>query len=198
MTPGSGHIQTEYEAPVFRGTSKRNTSKRTFPKGVWTDAREDHTDSVPEGTSPGGPRDLGTVTCSWTRTQRDHWSAWFPRGPCMPRVLAFSMHQVATTIELGTLRMHLDDAQRCGWIRPSTSPAGASILFVAEKAGKLHLMSTTGAAGPQPGDPRIPRIRPRPRPSPNSIPEIRTFASVHKATSGRQRLAWWTSHASST
>ena len=41
--------------------------------------------------------------------------------------------------ELEVLREYLDDALAKGWIRPSTSPAGAPILFVPKKDGKLRL-----------------------------------------------------------
>jgi len=41
--------------------------------------------------------------------------------------------------ELQTLRTYLKDSEAKGWIRPSTSPAGAPILFVPKKGGKLRL-----------------------------------------------------------
>ena len=41
--------------------------------------------------------------------------------------------------ELKVLREYLDDALAKGWIRPSTSPAGAPILFVPKKDGGLRL-----------------------------------------------------------
>lgn len=41
--------------------------------------------------------------------------------------------------ELEELRGYLDKMQARGWIRPSTSPAGAPILFVPKKGGKLRL-----------------------------------------------------------
>jgi hypothetical protein len=41
--------------------------------------------------------------------------------------------------ELRVLREYLDDALAKGWIRPSTSPAGAPILFVPKKDGTLRL-----------------------------------------------------------
>ncbi|TID16590.1 hypothetical protein E6O75_ATG11708 [Venturia nashicola] len=41
--------------------------------------------------------------------------------------------------ELGILRQYLRDATASGWIRPSTSPAGAGILFVPKKGGDLRL-----------------------------------------------------------
>ena len=41
--------------------------------------------------------------------------------------------------ELAVLREYLDDAMAKGWIRRSTSPAGAPILFVPKKDGKLRL-----------------------------------------------------------
>ena len=41
--------------------------------------------------------------------------------------------------ELEVLRAYLDDALLKGWIRPSTSPAGAPILFVPKKDGGLRL-----------------------------------------------------------
>lgn len=41
--------------------------------------------------------------------------------------------------ELEVLRNYLDDMLERGWIRPSTSPAGAPILFVPKKGGKLRL-----------------------------------------------------------
>lgn len=41
--------------------------------------------------------------------------------------------------ELRVLREYLDNALRQGWIRRSTSPAGAPILFVPKKGGKLRL-----------------------------------------------------------
>lgn len=41
--------------------------------------------------------------------------------------------------ELEVLREYLHDAEAKGWIRPSTSPAGAPILFVPKKGGKLRL-----------------------------------------------------------
>ena len=41
--------------------------------------------------------------------------------------------------ELEVLREYLDDALAKGWIRPSTSPVGAPILFVPKKDGKLRL-----------------------------------------------------------
>jgi len=52
-----------------------------------------------------------------------------PWGPLYP----------LSATELETLRTYLEDAQRKGWIRPSTSPAGAPILFVPKKGGKLRL-----------------------------------------------------------
>ena len=52
-----------------------------------------------------------------------------PWGPIYP----------LSSVELETLRTYLEDAQRRGWIRPSTSPAGAPILFVPKKGGKLRL-----------------------------------------------------------
>jgi hypothetical protein len=41
--------------------------------------------------------------------------------------------------ELGVLREYLDSALEKGWIRKSTSPAGAPILFVLKKDGTLRL-----------------------------------------------------------
>ena len=41
--------------------------------------------------------------------------------------------------ELKVLRDYISDALAKGWIRPSTSPAGAPILFVPKKGGKLRL-----------------------------------------------------------
>jgi transposase InsO family protein len=41
--------------------------------------------------------------------------------------------------ELAVLREYLDDMLSRGWIRPSRSPAGAPILFVPKKGGKLRL-----------------------------------------------------------
>lgn len=41
--------------------------------------------------------------------------------------------------ELEALRTYLEGALKKGWIRPSTSPAGAPILFVPKKGGKLRL-----------------------------------------------------------
>ena len=41
--------------------------------------------------------------------------------------------------ELEALREYLDSALAKGWIRPSTSPAGAPILFVPKKDGSLRL-----------------------------------------------------------
>lgn len=41
--------------------------------------------------------------------------------------------------ELEVLRVYLEDALRKGWIRHSTSPAGAPIMFVPKKGGKLRL-----------------------------------------------------------
>lgn len=41
--------------------------------------------------------------------------------------------------ELEALREYLEMAQERGWIRPSTSPAGAPIIFVPKKGGKLRL-----------------------------------------------------------
>jgi transposase InsO family protein len=41
--------------------------------------------------------------------------------------------------ELEVLRRYLEDAVKNGWIRPSTSPAGAPILFVPKKDGTLRL-----------------------------------------------------------
>ena len=41
--------------------------------------------------------------------------------------------------ELASLRVYLDDALKTGKIRPSTSPAGAPILFVPKKDGGLRL-----------------------------------------------------------
>ena len=41
--------------------------------------------------------------------------------------------------ELEVLREYLDDALAKGWIRPSISPAGAPVLFVPKKDGKLRL-----------------------------------------------------------
>lgn len=44
-----------------------------------------------------------------------------------------------STRELETLRRYLDDALAKGWIRHSTSPAGAPVLFVPKKDGTLRL-----------------------------------------------------------
>ena len=52
-----------------------------------------------------------------------------PFGPIYP----------LATRELEALRLYLADAQAKGWIRPSTSPAGAPILFAPRKNGKLRL-----------------------------------------------------------
>lgn len=41
--------------------------------------------------------------------------------------------------ELATLRQYLDDALEKGWIRHSTSPAGAPVIFVPKKDGTLRL-----------------------------------------------------------
>jgi hypothetical protein len=41
--------------------------------------------------------------------------------------------------ELEILRKYIDEAMQNGWIRPSTSPAGAPILFVPKKGGELRL-----------------------------------------------------------
>ena len=42
-------------------------------------------------------------------------------------------------VQLEALRLYLTDALRKRWIRPSTSPAGAPILFVPKKDGGLRL-----------------------------------------------------------
>ena len=44
-----------------------------------------------------------------------------------------------SSVELKTLRGYLDDGLQKGWIRHSTSPAGAPILFVPKKDGGLRL-----------------------------------------------------------
>lgn len=41
--------------------------------------------------------------------------------------------------ELEVLREYLTSAQEKGWIRPSTSPAGAAVMFVPKKGGGLRL-----------------------------------------------------------
>ena len=41
--------------------------------------------------------------------------------------------------ELKALEAYLDDALAKGWIRESTSPAGAPVLFVLRKSGELRL-----------------------------------------------------------
>ena len=41
--------------------------------------------------------------------------------------------------ELAVLREYLEDCERKGWIRRSTSPAGALVIFVPKKDGSLRL-----------------------------------------------------------
>ena len=41
--------------------------------------------------------------------------------------------------ELAVLREYLEDSERKGWIRRSTSPAGAPVIFVPKKDGSLRL-----------------------------------------------------------
>ncbi|KAL2126371.1 hypothetical protein VTI74DRAFT_1096 [Chaetomium olivicolor] len=53
-----------------------------------------------------------------------------PWGPIYP----------LSAVELETLRAWLAEALQKGWIRPSTSPAGAPILFVPKKQGELRLV----------------------------------------------------------
>ena len=48
------------------------------------------------------------------------------------------MYNLSVT-ELETLRNYLADSLEKGWIRPSTSLAGAGILFVKKKDGGLRL-----------------------------------------------------------
>jgi hypothetical protein len=52
-----------------------------------------------------------------------------PHGP---------LYNLSTT-ELGVLRRYIDDALEKGWIRRSTSPAGAPVLFVPKGDGSLRL-----------------------------------------------------------
>ena len=56
-------------------------------------------------------------------------SATAPWGPLYP----------LSPKELEVLREYLEDATAKGWIRPSKSPAGAPILFIPKKGGKLRL-----------------------------------------------------------
>ena len=41
--------------------------------------------------------------------------------------------------ELAVLREYLEDSERKGWIRRSTSPTGAPVIFVPKKDGSLRL-----------------------------------------------------------
>jgi len=52
-----------------------------------------------------------------------------------PRVPIYNL----SNIELEELRRYLDDALKKGWIQPSTSEAGAGVLFVPKKDGSLRL-----------------------------------------------------------
>ena len=53
-----------------------------------------------------------------------------PPKPCLYRV---------SPAELAEVRKYLDDFLAKGWVRPSTSPYGAPILFARKKDGSLRM-----------------------------------------------------------
>ena len=67
-------------------------------------------------------------------TEYDH-SIDLEEGKAPPHLPIYNMSQT----ELQLLREYLDDSTKRGWIRESRSPAGAPILFVPKKNGKMRL-----------------------------------------------------------
>ena len=56
-----------------------------------------------------------------------------------PQLTLLSFQSTTSKTELAVLRNYLEESLRKGIIRESTSPAGASILFVPKKAGSLRM-----------------------------------------------------------
>ena len=50
--------------------------------------------------------------------------------------------------ELAELKKQLEELKRIGFIRPSSSPWGAPVLFVKKKAGSIRFVGTSGLGYP--------------------------------------------------